>query len=412
MDVIIIGAGPYGLSLATYLRGCDVPFRIFGSPMQTWISQMPKGMYLKSDGFASTLYDPLSTFTLAEFCKRSGIVYSDVGVPVRLETFIAYGKAFQKKLVPELENKTVVRLNRSGSRFGVELDTGEVVTAEKVIVAAGVSHFKYVPSCLSYVSHELVTHTSQHSSLAEFKDRRVIVVGAGASALDIAGLLYEAGASVELVVRKPAIHFHNPPATMPRPWLDRVRAPSSGLGPGWRSLLCTQAPLVFHEMPERFRLAVVRRHLGPAAGWFMKDKIIGKVGLNLGLAVETVAAQGDHVVLRVRNSAGEARSLEADHIIAGTGYRVDLRRLPFLDAELCKRIRAAEFAPILSSVFESSVKGLYFVGASAAPAFGPLLRFAYGARFTAERLAKHLVHSASSKRTSRISVPRFDAGHV
>jgi cation diffusion facilitator CzcD-associated flavoprotein CzcO len=88
-DVAIIGAGPYGLSLAAHLRARGVDFRIFGKPMQTWLEHMPKGMRLKSEGFASSLYDPDSKFTLAAYCKERGLAYADTGMPIPLETFTA-----------------------------------------------------------------------------------------------------------------------------------------------------------------------------------------------------------------------------------------------------------------------------------------------------------------------------------
>src|ERR1035438_4809877 len=101
---VIIGAGPYGLSLAAHLRRKGIPFRIFGRPMDSWRSHMPKGMMLKSEGFASNIYDPDRDFTLKHFCAEKGIEYSDSGIPVRLDTFSAYGLAFRDRKVPELED--------------------------------------------------------------------------------------------------------------------------------------------------------------------------------------------------------------------------------------------------------------------------------------------------------------------
>jgi hypothetical protein len=150
-------------------------------------------------------------------------------------------------------------------------------------------------------------------------------------------------------------------------------------------------------MPEAFRLEVVRRHLGPAPAWFTKEAVVGHVELNVGSSLKEVLIQHGRVHLHVANLSGQSRWIETDHVIAGTGYQVDLKRLSFLSSGLQAGIRSANQAPALSTSFESSVEGLYFVGATAAPSFGPLLRFAYGARFTARRLSQRLSRSASRR---------------
>jgi len=404
VNIAIIGAGPYGLSIAAYLRAQQIDFRIFGTPMHTWINQMPEGMCLKSDGFASTLYDPDSTFTLERFCRERGVPYADIGLPVHLETFIAYGREFQKRLVPELEERSVVSLDRSNAGFRIQLDNGELVLAKNVVVAAGISHFQYLPPHLRGLPEELVTHSSSHNSVSRFRGRDVTVIGAGASAIDLAALLHAAGATVRVVARAPAIRFHDPPGPQPRPLMDRLRAPMTGLGPGWRSLLCVKGPLLFHRMPLAFRLKVVQKHLGPAPGWFIKEAVVGHVELNVSTNLEEVQIQQDRVRLRVTNPNG-SRWIETDHVIAATGYRVDLRQLEFLSSGLQAGIRSVEQAPVLSTSFESSVKGLYFVGAAASPSFGPLLRFAYGAGFTARRLSRHLSRSAARRAVPDAKAP-------
>ena len=217
VDVAIIGAGPYGLSIASHLQARGVDFRIFGSPMHTWRTQMPKGMRLKSEGFASRLYDPESAFTLGHYCQQHGIPYADIGFPIPLDTFIAYGQEFQKKFVPQLEDKAVVSLNRTPSGFQITLGDGEVVGARKVIVAVGISHFQHVPPVLSALPDEFVSHTSGRNTFEAFRGRTVAVIGAGASALDVAAVLHQTGASVQLVARKPVVRFHDPPGRIPRP---------------------------------------------------------------------------------------------------------------------------------------------------------------------------------------------------
>lgn len=395
LDVVIIGAGPYGLSLAAHLRARGVDFRIFGNPMGFWLNHMPKGMRLKSEGFASFLYDPNSTFTLAHYCKREGLPYADIGLPVPLETFTRYGLEFQKKFVPELENKLAVLLERSSAGFQVKLEDGEIVAARRVVIAVGLTYYAYFPPILSSLPEQFVSHSSMHNTLDHFKGREVAVVGAGASALDLAALLYQAGALVHVVARKPVIRFHDPPEERPPTLMERLRTPITGIGPGWKLFWCTNAPLVFRLMPERFRFDAVRRILGPAPCWFIKQQVVGKVSFHLGVTITEASTQNGRIGLGLTDNMGTSRTLETDHVIAATGYRVDLRRLTFLNSDIQTGIRSVDQTPVLSSNFESSVPGLYFVGASAANTFGPLLRFAFGAGFTARRLSKHLARLAS-----------------
>ena len=404
-SVAIIGAGPYGLSLAAYLRASGVETRIFGNPMQTWLTQMPKGMHLKSEGFASTLYDPARSLTLGRYCQDQKLPYADIGLPVPLETFTRYGLEFQKRLVPHLETQEVVSLERSGSYFRLGLANGETATACRAVVAAGISHFQYVPPSLAGLSEEFVTHSSHYRDFERFRNRQVIVIGAGASAMDTTAALLDVGADVQVVARNPAVRFHSPSSPLPRPLNERISSPMTGLGPGWKSWLCTEAPLVFRMMPEKFRLLVVRKHLGPAAGWTIKDKIVGHVPFHLSMSLERAEVVGAGVQLHVQDSAGGKKTFSADHVIAATGYRVDLRRLVFLRPELLQEIRSLENTPELSSHFESSVPGLYFVGAASANTFGPLARFAYGAGFTSRRLSKHLIRKHAREFASAPSKP-------
>ena len=389
IDVAIIGAGPYGLSIAAFLRRTKLQFRIFGNPMQSWRQNMPKGMLLKSDGFASSLYDPGSTFTLRHYCEEMNLPYEDVGIPVPRETFVAYGMEFQKRLVPMLEETSITSVRRIPSGFELKTEDGSTLQARKVVVAAGLTHFSYLPDFLADLSREYVTHSFEHHDLSKFNGKAVAVIGGGASAADIAALLHEEGAYVQLVARREKIAFHNF-VKEPRPLLQRIKNPRSGLGTGWRSRLCTDAPLLFHAMPQNFRLKVVSKHLGPAPGWFVRDKVVGKVPLHEGVKMKGANVTEGKVHLKIIQKDGSEVELAIDHIIGATGFRVAVSRLGFLDEPLRREIRSVEDSPVLSTVFESSVPGLHFVGAASANSFGPLTRFAFGAGFTAKRISKHL----------------------
>ena len=398
LDVAVVGAGPYGLSIASHLRARGIGHRIFGMPMQTWRTQMPQGMFLKSEGFASNLFDPSGSFTLRRYCAEHGLPYADFGLPVRREAFADYGVAFQQSCVPGLEQVDVTAVEQGSPGFRLTLDNGETFSARRVILAVGISHFAHMPAELMALPPALVSHSSRHADLGVFAGRDMLVLGAGASAIDCAALLVQAGASVRLVSRAPVIIFHDVPSQRPRPPLERLRAgPNSGLGRGWKLWLAANAPLLFHAMPEHFRLRVVRRNLGPESGWWTRAMVEGKVEFHLAQTVLDARERGGRVELALAGADGTRCTLAADHLIAGTGYRPDIQRLGFLSPALRARVSIVGGAPVLSRNFESSVAGLYFVGLAAANSFGLVLRFALGAGFAARRLARHLGRRSKSR---------------
>jgi thioredoxin reductase len=389
-DVAIVGAGPYGLSIAAYLRERGLRVRVFGRPMNTWLEHMPKGMCLKSEGFASALYDPHGELTLKKFCRDAGIEYADVGVPVALDTFSAYGLAFAKAFVPDLDEREVARVSRAPSGgFDLLLDDGETVQAARLIVAVGISHFEYVPSELSALPADLLAHSSRDRDYSYLKGKSVAVVGAGASAVDVAVALHEAGAAPELVARTSRLAFHEPPV-LKRSIFSRIRYPRTGLGCGLKSRFFTDMPDAFSLLPPALRSRAVATQLGPAPCWFTKERFVRNVRTHLGVSIERSEVRDGRVALHLRDKDGASSELVVDHAIAATGYRVDLTRLRFLSDDLRASIRVFANAPVLTRNFESSLSGLFFVGLSAANTFGPLLRFAYGARFAATRLRSHL----------------------
>jgi len=405
LETAIIGAGPYGLSIAAHFRRRGIPFRIFGRLMDSWKAHMPKGMCLKSDGFASNIYDPASEFTLRQFCAEKGIEYSDSGIPVRLDTFSAYGLAFKERMVPELEDKLVTSLERLPDGFRLRLDTGETCTAQKVVLAVGITHFEYVPTDLAALPPEFLSHSFRHHDLQQFRGRSVVVIGGGSSATDVAALLHEAGSDVQLVSRRTALKFHGAPQIgKPRSLWQQVRRPQSGIGPGWRLRFFADAPMAFHYLPESLRLEAVRRVLGPSGAWFIKEKVMGKVPLHLGCTTERAEIQNGRVRLHLSGADSNHQEIVTEHVIAATGYKVNLDRLKFVSAEIRSTLELVNGAPVLSSSFESSIPNLYFAGITAANSFGPVMRFAFGAGFAARTITRAMSKSGVRKSGS-ISVP-------
>ena len=391
----IIGAGPYGLSLAAHLAAAGQDFRIFGKPLTTWRDHMPKGMQLKSDGFASNLSAPDPDSTLKAWSMARGVEYDDLYIPVKLENWLNYSAWFQKKYVPMLEDQQVIALSRNDEGFALVLGNGDQVQAERVVLAVGINWFRNMPDMLASLPLEVASHSYDHHDMAEFAGKKLLIVGAGSSAVDNAVLAQEAGADVSLVARANVIHYHAVPDPDNVSWLRAITHPSSGIGPGWRSFMCAKAPRLFRRLPEGMRLRATKRHLGPAPGWFMRGKLTAKTLLGQTIADARVHQDG---VLVTSHGEDGAHGIVADHVMLATGYRPDLRRLPFLDPGLRARIDHVEHTPKLSDHFETSVPGLYAQGVLSANTFGPLMRFMVGAEYAAPRLAERLMKSDTQLR--------------
>ena len=263
VDVAIVGAGPYGLSLAAHLRAGGVSHRQFGEPMHLWRDQMPRGMYLKSQGFASNLSDPAGTHTLAAFCRQTGRPYADYGLPVPLEQFIAYGQWFAGQQAQGLEPTLVTSLTGQDGRFELALADGGSAVARRVVIAAGVEHFAYLPPELSGIDG--VRHSSSVTEPADYSGQRVVIIGAGQSALESAALLHEHGADTELICRRQQVAWNGPPLLPDRPLRQRMREPEVGLGSGWGTWFYSRQPGLFRHLPEQTRIYRARTALGPPA---------------------------------------------------------------------------------------------------------------------------------------------------
>jgi thioredoxin reductase len=390
-DVAIIGAGPYGLSLAAHLAKTKLSFRIFGKPMQSWAEKMPQRMHLKSEGFASDLFSPGDTYTLEHFCTENNLPYGHVGNAVDREVFVAYGQEFQRRLVPSLELVDISHVAQIPGGFELTTATGETLQARKVIVAAGISHFDYTPPILSTLPPHLLSHSLDVNDVADISGKKLAVIGAGSSAIDVAAFLHEEGAEVHLIGRRGAIYFHTK-SHEPRPLLDRIRQPRSALGLGWKSRLACDIPRVFARLPLKLRLRAVERHLGPAPGWFMRERFVNRVTMHLSTQLKAAEVKDGKAALTFTEADGSDTTLTVDHVIAATGFKARIERLKFLSSDILGRIAVIEQTgtAVLKDNFESTVPGLFFVGLAASTTFGPVLRFSCGAEFTAKHLSRSL----------------------
>ena len=394
MEVVIAGAGPYGLSIATHLSNRKVPFRIFGQPMRFW-QEMPPGVFLKSFGFATTIDGP-ENLAFDNWCRERGLEGRE---PCSADSFYEYGLWLQKRLVPEVERVDVQRIERAGDGFVVTLTSGERVEARRVVVAVGLRYFQRMPEVLAGLPRELVSHTAEHRSYDQFPGKEVCVIGAGQSAFEAAGFLHRSGSRVQLLIRKSRPIFYTK-TPIQRSLLNRLWDPLSVLGAGKLNWVIEHFPLGPSFLPDAKRVRLTLGHPAPAGAWWVRDWVEGKVTIRTRCEIISARPEGGRLLLRVREQDKGEYELRTDHLVAGTGFEVDLDRLPFLSEDLRGCLDRIEKSPRLNRHCESSVPGLYFVGIMSAFSLGPLFRFVAGTAYTGPVLARHLARMVGREATT------------
>jgi cation diffusion facilitator CzcD-associated flavoprotein CzcO len=381
-EVAVIGAGPYGLSVAAHLRHAGVATQVFGEPMGFWRHHMPKGMMLRSPWRGTQISSPNGALTLDAYASQHGV---DAGKQLPLEQFVAYGTWFQQQAVPDVDRRTLRLLDATSNGFRLTLADGEVATAGRVVVATGLLNQEYRPPAFRDLPAAFVTHCCEHTDLTVFRGKRVAVIGRGQSACESAALLAESGAAVEIISRG-EIHWLGGATGAAAPnraaaWLREALKSPSEVGPFPLSWLA-EVPAAARFMPAKLRDEFTQRCLKPGSAAWLKPRF-ADVTCIPDLTITGVRALSDRIVLDLENGAKIF-----DHVLLGTGYRIDLSRLGILSPQLLEKIACADGSPLLGAGFESTVPNLHFVGSYAVKSFGPLLRFIAGAPFAARSITR------------------------
>ena len=399
-EIAIVGAGPYGLSLAAHLRHRGLDFRIFGQPMDFWLKmiQGSRHRYLKSFGFGTNIYTPEKGYSFVEYCLKRGVESFE---PCAMSDFANYGLWVQQNAIPNVERVDVSSVSRVDGGYHLTLANGDELLAKQVVIATGLTSFAVHPTEFSHLPKHLVSHTSEISDFSSMAGHDICIVGAGQSALEAAALLHDADARPRLLVRESQILW-NKRVSQRRTLWRRLRSPLSGLGAGPKGWFLTRFPSAIHYAPDKWRVSFTARHLPAEGAWWLRDHVEKSVPIVLNCTVVGASEKKGRVLLTVRDGGTGERQLACDHVVVGTGFRVDVDRLSFLSADLRASVRRIKSGPALDRHFESSAEGLFFVGAISALSFGPLFRFVVGASYAAPSLSAHL----ASKKCNRSSIGR------
>jgi FAD-dependent urate hydroxylase len=398
IDVLVIGAGPYGLSISAHLRHRGIEHTIVGRPMDTWRAHMPLGLFLKSEPYGSVISAATRGYDIKTYAGLHGFDdYVDRIGPLSLERFLGYADWFTDQLVPHVRDLTVTSVTLCGFGFKVEFAEESPVYARQVIVATGLLPYATIPDELSGLPSDLMTHSAAYDRLDQFSGQRVAVVGGGQSALQTAALLHEAGADVQVIARRQEIAWETKISEKPG-LAGRIKRPPTTLCEGWACVVYN-SPGIFRLFPKRLQVDKARTTFGPSGAWWLRDRVEGVLDLLTGHRLVSAETHGCGV--RLKLDGPRASSIDADHVIAGTGFRADVAKLPFLSQEIQAGLVKQGDCPAVNRAGESTIPGLYFAGVHTMTSLGPAVRFIAGTHHTSANLARSVARRAG-KATGRV----------
>jgi FAD-dependent urate hydroxylase len=395
-QLLVVGAGPYALSMAGLARERGIDTLVIGTPMGFWRQNMPQGMFLRSG--PDWHLDAAGVATFRTFLEERSIAAEDVD-PIPIGVFLDYTDWFRQTKGIEVHQDLVTALAKPDGRFQASLAGGEHVVADAVVCAPGIGYYTNIPDWGSALPAGAAIHTCDLVHFDELAGARVLIVGGRQSAYEWAALLREHEAE-----RIDIVHRHDVPRFQRADWTfvdahieNTIRVPGY-----WRNLPQADQDAIAQQF-----WAVGRLTLEP---WLTPR--LDRVGIHRWPRTEVVkvdssAATGE---LRVLLSNGE--QLMVDRIIFATGYRADLARVPYL-ATLTGRITRADGFPVLDEAFQTSLPGLYLTGFSATKDFGPFFGFVKGAPTAATLITRDLLsrcrtslHATSDTTTQRAAQTR------
>jgi thioredoxin reductase len=348
-------------------------------------------MFLKSEPYGSAISAATRGYDVATYARLHAFDdYVDRVGPLSLERFLGYSDWFTDQLVPDVRDLTVTNVTPEDGGFKVEFAEEGPAFARQVIVATGLLPYMHIPAELSGLPSDLMTHSSVHDRLEQFSGRRVAVIGAGQSALQTGALLLEAGAEVQVVARRHELIWEAAVAQVLR-LPDYVLRPPSKLCEGWGCAFA-DSPDAFRLLPESVRVRKALTSFGPKGAWWLRERVEDVVDVLTGHQLRSAEPHGSGV--RLHLDGAKRSSIEADHVIAGTGFRIDVSRLTYLSQEIQTGLTTRGNCPLVNRAGESTIPGMYFAGALTSVSLGPGVRFISGTHQTAPQLARSVARRA------------------
>jgi len=373
VQLLVIGAGPYALSIAALARERGIGSVVLGRPMSFWRENMPEGMFLRSG--PDWHLDGAAVHTLEAYLEEQGIRPGEVD-PIPVGVFLDYAAWFKRAKGIEVREEFVDTLVKADGRFEATLRSGERIRADAVVAAPGIRHYASVPGWASSLPPGLAAHTCDLVRFDDMAGARVLIIGGRQSAYEWAALIREHGAA-----RIDIVHRHDIPRFERVSWkfVDAHVEQTLAVRGYWRNLPKSGQDAVARRFWEVGRLTL-EYWLTPRLAW---DGIHRWPGTEV---VEVTPAGDDELRVLLSNGTG----LAVDRVVFGSGYRAELTKVPYL-AGVLKHVKVSNGFPVLDEAFQTSLDGLYVTGFSAAQDFGPFFGFVKGSPAAATLIVRDLL---------------------
>ncbi|MGI8733960.1 MAG: NAD(P)-binding domain-containing protein [Pyrinomonadaceae bacterium] len=391
-NLLIIGAGPFGLALAAQAAHAGTEHLVAGKPMEFWRRNMPKGMYLRS---ASDWHlDPINLHTIEAFLQSQGKTTGDVE-PLSLDFYLSYAEWFQQEknirplpvYIRQLDydaiTKEFVAITQQEQEQTAGAGAGgDTIRAQNVVLAPGFKHFMHVSDDLQRrLPPGRFQHTAEFVDFSTARNRRYLIIGGRQSAFEWAALLLESGASaVHLSHRHPSPAFAESDWSWVNPLVDGIVE-----DPSWfRRLTDDEKDAIAQRMWAEGRLKV-EPWLEPR----LRDE---RVKFWPHTEVSSCSQTSDGGLI-AELSNGE--TVGCDQIVLATGYKVDIAKLPFLaSGNILEQLETRNGFPVLDDHFETTVPRLFITSLPATQDFGPFFGFTIAVRASAKLICERLMSGA------------------
>lgn len=374
LHTLIIGAGPFGLSLAAYLKHQNIDHLVVGKTMEFWEKNMPEGMYLRSG--CDWHLDVDGKYTMEAFLAQKQLTIAEVE-PIALAFYLEYVRWFVEHTQPNILPMYVTDLKKTEQGFVATLTDGSLVVAHNVVVAVGFQYFAYTPDDLRAVLPlGRFKHTCYAVHLDEYAHKRVLIIGGRQSAFEWTALLGD-----KAVAQVHVSYRHETPQFAAANWawvMDVVN--TIGEQPTWfRSLN--------DEEKEHYRYRLWAEGRLKVEPWL--DERVHQPNVSLHpqtQVVKTEITETGTINVWLNNDD----QFEVDEIITATGYKVDTHNLPFLSTSLLSELQCTNGFPNLDAHFQSNIPGLFFTSFMAGQDFGPFFGFTIAVRTAAKLISQEL----------------------